>query len=184
MRLLLVGPPGAGKGTQAVRLAERLDVPHISSGDLFRANLRPGAETPIGLEAKRYIDAGELVPDSVTIAMMRERLAEDDSTKGFVLDGFPRNLSQANSLDQLLAERGEEIDTVVEFQVPEDELVRRLLGRGRTDDTEAVIRRRQEVYRQETAPLLAHYSDRLVTIDAVGAVEEITDRVSDALRHR
>jgi adenylate kinase len=184
VRLLLVGPPGAGKGTQAVRLAERLDVPHISSGDLFRANLRPGAETPIGLEAKRYIDAGDLVPDSVTIAMMRERLAEDDSTKGFVLDGFPRNLSQANSLDQLLAERGEEIDTVVEFQVPEDELVRRLLGRGRTDDTEAVIRRRQEVYRQETAPLLAHYRDRLVTIDAVGGVEEITDRVSDALRHR
>ena len=184
MRLLLVGPPGAGKGTQAVRLAERLDVPHISSGDLFRANLQPGAETPIGLEAKRYIDAGDLVPDSVTIAMMRERLAEDDAAKGFVLDGFPRNLSQANSLDQLLAERGEDIDTVVELKVPEDELVRRLLGRGRTDDTEDVIRRRQEVYREETAPLLEHYSDRLVTIGAVGAVEEITDRVSDALRDR
>ncbi|QYN35082.1 adenylate kinase [Pseudonocardia sp. DSM 110487] len=184
MRLLLVGPPGAGKGTQAVRLAERLDVPHISSGDLFRANLQPGAETPIGLEAKRYIDAGDLVPDSVTIAMMRDRLAEDDAVKGFVLDGFPRNLSQANSLDQLLAERSEDIDTVVELKVPEDELVRRLLGRGRTDDTEDVIRRRQQVYRDETAPLLEHYSDRLVTINAVGAVEEITDRVSDALRER
>ncbi len=184
MRLLLVGPPGAGKGTQAVRLAERLDVPHISSGDLFRANLQPGAETPIGLEAKRYIDAGDLVPDSVTIAMMRDRLAEDDAVKGFVLDGFPRNLSQANSLDQLLAERSEYIDTVVELKVPEDELVRRLLGRGRTDDTEDVIRRRQQVYRDETAPLLEHYSDRLVTINAVGAVEEITDRVSDALRER
>jgi adenylate kinase len=184
VRLLLVGPPGAGKGTQAVRLAERLDVPHISSGDLFRANLKPGAETPIGLEAKRYIDAGELVPDSVTIAMMRERLAEDDAAKGFVLDGFPRNLSQASSLDQLLAERGEGIDTVVEFQVPEDELVRRLLGRGRTDDTEDVIRRRQQVYRDETAPLLEHYRGRLVTIDAVGSVEEITDRVSEALRNR
>jgi adenylate kinase len=184
VRLLLVGPPGAGKGTQAVRLAERLDVPHISSGDLFRANLQPGAETPIGLEAKRYIDAGDLVPDSVTIAMMRDRLAEDDAGKGFVLDGFPRNLSQANSLDQLLAERGEDIDTVVELKVPEDELVHRLLGRGRTDDTEDVIRRRQEVYREETAPLLEHYRDRLVTIDAVGAVEEITDRVSDALRDR
>ena len=182
MRLLLVGPPGAGKGTQAVRLAERLDVPHISSGDLFRANLQPGAETPIGLEAKRYIDAGDLVPDSVTIAMMRARLAEDDAVKGFVLDGFPRNLSQASSLDQLLAERGEDIDTVVELKVPEDELVRRLLGRGRTDDTEDVIRRRQQVYRDETAPLLEHYRDRLVTINAVGAVEEITDRVSDALR--
>jgi adenylate kinase len=184
VRLLLVGPPGAGKGTQAVRLAERLDVPHISSGDLFRANLQPGAETPIGLEAKRYIDAGDLVPDSVTIAMMRARLAEDDAVKGFVLDGFPRNLSQASSLDQLLAERGEDIDTVVELKVPEDELVRRLLGRGRTDDTEDVIRRRQQVYRDETAPLLEHYSDRLVTINAVGAVEEITDRVSDALRER
>jgi adenylate kinase len=184
VRLLLVGPPGAGKGTQAVRLAERLDVPHISSGDLFRANLKPGAETPIGLEAKRYIDAGDLVPDSVTIAMMRERLAEDDAAKGFVLDGFPRNLSQASSLDQLLAERGEDIDTVVELKVPEDELVRRLMGRGRTDDTEDVIRRRQEVYREETAPLLEHYSDRLVTINAVGAVEEITDRVSDALREQ
>jgi adenylate kinase len=184
VRLLLVGPPGAGKGTQAVRLAERLDVPHISSGDLFRANLQPGAETPIGLEAKRYIDAGELVPDSVTIAMMRGRLAEDDATKGFLLDGFPRNLSQAFSLDKLLAERGEDIDTVVEFQVPEDELVRRLLGRGRTDDTEDVIRRRQQVYREETAPLLDHYRDRLVTVDASGAVEEITDRVSDALRNR
>jgi adenylate kinase len=184
VRLLLVGPPGAGKGTQAVRLAERLDVPHISSGDLFRANLQPGAETPIGLEAKRYIDAGDLVPDSVTIAMMRARLAEDDAVKGFVLDGFPRNLSQASSLDQLLAERGEDIDTVVELKVPEDELVRRLLGRGRTDDTEDVIRRRQQVYRDETAPLLEHYRDRLVTINAVGAVEEITDRVSDALRER
>ena len=184
MRLLLVGPPGAGKGTQAVRLAERLDVPHISSGDLFRANLQPGAETPIGLEAKRYIDAGELVPDSVTIAMMRERLAEDDAAKGYVLDGFPRNLSQAESLERLLAERGEDIDTVVEFRVPEDELVRRLLGRGRGDDTEEVIRRRQVVYREETAPLLEHYRDRLVTVDAVGAVEEITDRVSDALRSR
>jgi adenylate kinase len=167
-----------------VRLAERLDVPHISSGDLFRANLQPGAETPIGLEAKRYIDAGDLVPDSVTIVMMRERLAQDDAAKGFVLDGFPRNLSQASSLEQLLAEREEDIDTVVEFQVPEDELVRRLLGRGRTDDTEEVIRRRQEVYREETAPLLEHYRDRLVTVDAVGTVEEITDRVSDALRNR
>jgi adenylate kinase len=184
VRLVLVGPPGAGKGTQAVRLAERLDVPHISSGDLFRANLQPGAETPLGLEAKRYIDAGELVPDSVTFAMVGARLAEDDAGKGFVLDGFPRNLSQASSLEQLLAERGEDIDAVVEFQVPEDELVRRLLGRGRTDDTEDVIRRRQQVYRDETAPLLEHYRDRLVTIDAVGSVEEITDRVADALRTR
>ena len=184
MRLVLVGPPGAGKGTQAVRLAERLDVPHISTGDLFRANLQPGAETPLGLEAKRYMDAGELVPDSVTVAMVRERLADDDAAKGFILDGFPRTLTQAASLEQMLADRGEDIDAVVEFQVPEDELVQRLLGRGRTDDTEDVIRRRQQVYRDETAPLLEHYRDRLVTIDAVGTVEEITDRVADALRSR
>ena len=184
MRLVLVGPPGAGKGTQAVRLAERLDVPHISTGDLFRANLQPGAETPLGLEAKRYMDAGDLVPDSVTVAMVRERLAVDDAGKGFILDGFPRNLSQASALEQLLTERGEDVDAVVEFRVPEEELVQRLLGRGRTDDTEDVIRRRQQVYRDETAPLLAHYRDRLVTIDAVGTVEEITDRVADALRTR
>lgn len=184
MRLVLVGPPGAGKGTQAVRLAERLEVPHISTGDLFRANLEPGAETPIGLEAKSYMDAGDLVPDSVTVTMVRERLADDDAGKGFILDGFPRNLSQASALEQLLTERGEDVDAVVEFKVPEDELVQRLLGRGRTDDTEDVIRRRQQVYRDETAPLLEHYRGRLVSIDAVGTVEQITDRVADALRGR
>jgi len=180
VRLVLVGPPGAGKGTQAVRLAERLDVPHISTGDLFRANLKD--ETDLGREAKRYMDAGDLVPDEVTVAMVRERLTHDDAAKGFILDGFPRTRSQATSLGELLAERGEDLDAVVEFQVPEDELVRRLMGRGRDDDTEDVIRRRQQVYRSETAPLLDHYSDRLVSIDAVGSVEEITDRVAQALR--
>jgi adenylate kinase len=182
VRLVLVGPPGAGKGTQAVRLSERLDIPHISTGDLFRANLTE--QTELGREAKRYMDAGDLVPDSVTVAMVRERLAHDDAVKGFILDGFPRTLSQAESLAELLAERGEQLDAVVEFKVPEEELVQRLLGRGRDDDTEDVVRRRQEVYREETAPLLEHYRERLVTIDAVGAVEEITDRVSDALRTR
>jgi adenylate kinase len=180
VRLVLVGPPGAGKGTQAVRLAERLDVPHISTGDLFRANLKD--ETDLGREAKRYMDAGDLVPDEVTVAMVRERLTHDDAAKGFILDGFPRTRSQATSLGELLAERGEDLDAVVEFQVPEDELVRRLMGRGRDDDTEDVIRRRQQVYRSETAPLLDHYSDRLVSVDAVGSVEEITDRVAQALR--
>jgi adenylate kinase len=177
-----VGPPGAGKGTQAERLAERLDVPHISTGDLFRANL--AQQTALGVEAKRYMDAGDLVPDSVTVEMVRARLGDDDAIKGFLLDGFPRTISQAESLGAILAERGEELDAVVELQVPEDELVARLMARGRSDDTEDVIRRRQQVYRDETAPLLEHYSDRLVTVDAVGTVEEITDRVANALRSR
>lgn len=182
MRLVLVGPPGAGKGTQAALLAERLDVPHISTGDLFRANL--AQETELGVEAKRYMDAGDLVPDSVTVAMVRDRLTREDATKGFILDGFPRTLSQAGSLGEIIEERGEVIDAVVEFQVSEDVLVGRLLGRGRDDDTEDVIRRRQQVYRDDTAPLLEHYQDKLVSIDAVGSVEEITDRVSDRLRTR
>lgn len=182
MRLVLVGPPGAGKGTQAERLAGRLDVPHISTGDLFRANL--SSETPLGVEAKRYMDAGNLVPDSVTVEMVRDRLTHDDAAKGFLLDGFPRTISQAGSLQQILVERGEKIDAVVEFQVSEEELVKRLLGRGRSDDTEDVIRRRQQVYRDETAPLLEHYRAIVVTVDAVGSIDEVTDRVTEALRTR
>jgi adenylate kinase len=182
VRAVLVGPPGAGKGTQAERLAERLDVPHISTGDLFRANL--AQQTALGVEAKRYMDAGDLVPDSVTVEMVRARLGDDDAIKGFLLDGFPRTISQAESLEAILEERGEELDAVIELQVPEDELVARLLARGRSDDTEDVIRRRQQVYRDETSPLLAHYSEKLVSVDAVGSVEEITDRVTEALRAR
>ncbi len=180
VRLVLVGPPGAGKGTQAARLAAELDVPHISTGDLFRANLEQA--TPLGAEAKRYMDAGDLVPDSVTVEMVRDRLTADDATKGFILDGFPRNVSQARALAELLTERGEELDSIVEFRVPEDELVRRLLGRGRTDDTEDVIRNRQQVYRDETTPLLQFYVDRLISVDALGSVDEITVRVLAALR--
>jgi adenylate kinase len=175
----LVGPPGAGKGTQAVRLAERLDVPHISTGDLFRANL--SENTPLGLAAKQFMAAGELVSDEVTVGMVRERLAEDDAAKGFILDGFPRTVAQADALAELLQAAGNELDAVVALEVPEDVLVERLLGRGRSDDTEDVIRRRQEVYREETAPLLEHYRDLLVTVDAVGEVEEITERVVQAL---
>jgi adenylate kinase len=178
VRLVLLGPPGAGKGTQAERLSSRLDVPHISTGDLFRAHLRD--HTPLGLEAQKYMDAGELVPDDVTVAMVRERLTAGPD-RGFLLDGFPRNVEQAQALDEMLGAAESPVDAVIEFVVPEPVLVQRLLGRGRTDDTEAVVRRRLEVYRQETAPLLDFYSDRLVSIDAVGDVEAITERALDAL---
>lgn len=182
MRLVLVGPPGAGKGTQAERIAERLDVPHVSTGDLFRANLRQ--ETGLGVEAKRYMDAGDLVPDEVTVAMVRERLVEPDAAKGFILDGFPRTASQGESLAELLADQGTELDAVVEFDVPDEVVVARLLGRGRSDDTEDVIRRRQQVYRDDTAPLLEYYRAKLVSVHAVGTVEEITDRVFATLPGR
>lgn len=182
MRLVLVGPPGAGKGTQAEQMAKRLDVPHISTGDLFRANLRD--ETELGREAKRYMDAGDLVPDEVTVAMVRDRLGDADTASGFILDGFPRNVAQAGSLSEILSDKGLELDAVVQFDVDDEVVVQRLLGRGRSDDNEDTIRNRQRVYREETAPLLDHYRDRLVTIDAVGEIDEITDRVFSALHDR
>ncbi|MBP2476165.1 adenylate kinase [Crossiella equi] len=163
-------------------LGQKLGVPHISTGDLFRYNV--GQETALGKEAKGYLDAGELVPDSVTNAMVKERLAQEDAKDGFLLDGFPRNTAQADVLGQILKERDEALDAVLEFQVPEDVLVERLLARGRSDDNEDVIRRRQQVYRSETAPLLGYYADILLTVDAVGAVEEITGRALDALNNR
>lgn len=181
-RVVLVGPPGAGKGTQAVALSERLGVPHISTGDLFRAHV--GEQTPLGQEARRYLDSGELVPDSVTNEMVRERLEEPDAKAGFLLDGFPRNIKQAKVLEEMLAESDTSLEAVIQLQVAEDVVVQRLLSRGRSDDTEDVIRRRQQVYASETAPLLAHYSDILVAVDGVGDVDEVSSRVLDALRNR
>jgi adenylate kinase len=181
-RLVLVGPPGAGKGTQAVALSEKLSVPHISTGDLFRAHV--SQQTPLGEEAKRYLDSGELVPDTVTNEMVRERLAEPDAKSGFLLDGFPRTTKQAEVLEQILAERSTVLDAVIQLSVPEDVVVERLLSRGRSDDTEEVIRRRQQVYHSETAPLLDHYRAILVPVDGVGDVDEISARVLTALRAR
>ncbi|SDN13982.1 adenylate kinase [Allokutzneria albata] len=180
MRLVLVGPPGAGKGTQATVLSQKLGVPHISTGDLFRANI--GQLTPLGQEAKRYLDTGELVPDSVTNAMVEDRLAQPDAAGGFLLDGFPRNTVQADVLGGLLAAKGTKLDAVLQFDIAEDIVVERLLARGRADDTEEIIRRRQQIYRSETAPLLDYYRDILITIDAVGSVEDISERALKALR--
>ncbi len=181
MRIILMGPPGAGKGTQARVIAGRLAVPAISTGDIFRANVRD--ETPLGVEAKRYIDAGDYVPDEVTNAMVRDRIAEDDADGGFLLDGYPRTVSQVEELDEMLDERGYSLDAVVLLTVSAEELVQRLLNRahveGRVDDTEEVLRHRQDVFREQTEPLLSVYEDRglLLRVDGIGSVENVSSRV-------
>ncbi|MGB3482414.1 MAG: adenylate kinase [Mycobacterium sp.] len=179
MRIVLLGPPGAGKGTQAVKLAENLGVPQISTGDLFRHNISTGTE--LGLEAKKYLDAGDLVPATLTNALVDDRLNDSDAAAGFILDGFPRSVEQAEALEEMLRKRDLKLDAVVEFRVPEEELVQRLKGRGRADDTEDVIRNRFKVYRDETAPLLDHYSAQLKTVDAVGELDEVFARALQAL---
>ena len=180
MRLVLVGPPGAGKGTQAVLLSEKLGIPHISTGDLFRANIGEGTE--LGLEAKSYMDAGNLVPTEITNRMVDARLDDADAQNGFLLDGFPRSVEQADALKEMLAKRGVKLDAVIEFQVDADTVVERMLARGRADDTEDVIRNRMSVYRRETEPLIDYYKDILLPINAVGTVEEIHDRTMAALQ--
>lgn len=179
MRIVLLGAPGAGKGTQAIRLAEELGIPQISTGDLFRHNISTGTE--LGVEAKKYLDAGNLVPATLTNALVDDRLNDADAANGFILDGFPRSVEQAKALTEMLAKRGVQLDAVLEFRVPEDELVARLKGRGRADDTEEVIRNRMKVYQDETAPLLDFYRADLKTVEAVGSMDEVFARALSAL---
>ena len=179
MRVVLLGPPGAGKGTQAEKLAEKLQIPHLSTGELFRHNISSG--TKLGLEAKRYLDAGDLVPTELTNELVDDRLTEPDTADGFILDGYPRSVPQAQALHDMLERRGTQLDAVVEFRVPEDELLERLRSRGRADDTDEVILNRMNVYRDETAPLLEYYRRELRTVDAVGTVDEVFARALRAL---
>ena len=179
MRIVLLGPPGAGKGTQAQKLSEKLGIPHVSTGDLFRHNITN--ETELGLEAKKYLDAGDLVPATLTNALVDDRLDDGDAAEGFILDGYPRSVEQAEALREMLAKRNHSLDAVVEFRVSEDELLTRLKSRGRADDTEDVILNRMKVYRDETAPLLDYYSDELKTVDAVGSLDEVFARALRAL---
>ena len=185
MRLIFLGPPGAGKGTQAKRVAERLGIPAISTGDIFRSNVSSGTE--LGVLAQQYMDKGEYVPDSVTNDMVRARLAEPDGAQGFLLDGYPRTTDQVDALDGMLQESGRALDAVIELAVDTDEIVRRLVKRaeleGRPDDTEDVVRRRMEVYEEQTAPLTALYAAHgvLRTVDGMGPVDEVSDRIVKAL---
>lgn len=185
MRLIIMGPPGAGKGTQAKFIAEHFKIPAISTGDIFRANVSEG--TPLGVEAKRYMDAGDYVPDEVTNRMVRNRIDEPDAVNGFLLDGYPRTVSQVEELDGMIRFTGHRLDAVVCLTVDQDEIVSRLLQRaqveGRADDTEDVIRRRQDVYLSETEPLIEIYKQRGIVheIDGIGEVDEVTTRIFEAL---
>jgi adenylate kinase len=180
-RLVLFGPPGAGKGTQAAALSTSLSVPHISTGDIFRGAVASG--TALGLEAKSYLDKGELVPDAVVIGMIRDRLTQSDTQQGWLLDGFPRTVTQAQALDELLQDIGQSLEGVLNLQVPNATLVERLLSRGRQDDSEEVIRRRLEVYQVQTEPLIEFYRsrDRLVDINGSLSVEAVTAAIHQAL---
>ncbi|MEV6771235.1 adenylate kinase [Nocardia sp. NPDC051030] len=179
MRLVLLGPPGAGKGTQAELLSEKLGVPHISTGNLFRTNI--AEQTPLGREAQQYLDTGHLVPSDVTNRMVDARIAEPDAANGFVLDGYPRTVDQAEALEKMLKEASRELDSVLCFVVDEDVVVGRMLARGRGDDTEEVIRNRMRVYREETEPLLEHYDGLVVSVDGVGEIDEVNVRAMQAL---
>jgi adenylate kinase len=188
IRLLLIGAPGAGKGTQAEKLAEAFQIPAISTGDIFRHNVKN--ETELGKQAKAFMDRGEYVPDSLTNALVRDRLSHADAIDGFLLDGYPRTADQVVELDDILGAQGNKLDVVVQLTADTDEVVRRLLNRaleqGRADDTEDVIRRRLEVYEEQTAPLTDTYAarDLVVMIDGLGEVAEVTGRILEALAAR
>jgi adenylate kinase len=216
MRIVLVGPPGAGKGTQAAFLAKNLSIPHISTGDLFRANI--SQQTELGKLAKSYMDAGNLVPDEVTIAMAKDRMEQPDAQNGFLLDGFPRNVSQAEALDEMLKAETMKLDAVLDLEVPEAEVVKRIAGRRvcrnesahvfhvsykppkkdgvcdvcggelyqRDDDSEDTVRKRLEVYHTQTEPIIDYYKAQglVVTISALGKVEEVTARAMEALKQK
>ena len=187
-RLLLIGTPGAGKGTQAQRLSETFGIPAISTGDIFRHNVKN--ETELGKQAKAFMDRGEYVPDSLTNDLVRDRLAQADAANGFLLDGYPRTADQVAELDDILAEKAQHLDAVVMLAADNDEVVRRLLNRaveqGRADDTEEVIRHRLDVYEEQTAPLISVYAarDLVVTVDGLGDVAKVTNRIVDALAAR
>ncbi|MGW1889391.1 adenylate kinase [Streptomyces sp. NPDC002004] len=214
MRIVLVGPPGAGKGTQAAFLAKNLSIPHISTGDLFRANISQGTE--LGKKAKAFMDAGNLVPDEITIGMAKDRMSQPDAENGFLLDGFPRNVSQAEALDEMLKAESMKLDAVLDLEVPEDEVVKRIAGRRicrndsshvfhvsykqpetegvcdvcggelyqRDDDHEETVRKRLEVYHTQTEPIIDYYRAQglVVTISALGKVDDVTERAMDALK--
>ena len=185
-KMLIIGPPGSGKGTQASRISERLGIVAISTGDIFRANVKE--ETPLGLEAKKYIDNGDFVPDSVTNNMVRDRLSKDDVEPGFLLDGYPRTTAQVDELDSILSESEDQLDVVLQLTADDEELVKRLLGRaeqeGRADDNETVIRHRLDLYHEQTEAVVSRYQERgIVTkVDGLGAIDDVTNRIMEALK--
>lgn len=187
-RLLIVGPPGAGKGTQSARLLKTFSIPAIATGDIFRKNITE--ETHLGIEVKAIVDAGDYVPDSLTNALVSSRLEEEDALEGFLLDGYPRTLEQVSYLDDLLTAKGQSLDAVIQLVADQEEVVARLRKRaieqGRTDDTEAAIRHRQQVYGRETTPLIAVYRDRdlLIEVDGLGEIDDVSSRISEALAAR
>lgn len=187
-RLLIVGPPGAGKGTQAARLSQNYAIPAIATGDIFRYNIKN--ETPLGIEVKAIVDAGDYVPDSLTNALVSSRVEERDARDGFLLDGYPRTLDQVAFLDELLASKNQRLDAVIQLVADTDAVVARLRRRaveeGRTDDSEEAIRHRQDVYARETTPLIAVYRDRglLIEVDGLGEIDDVSTRIAAALSAR